>query len=180
MTSLVIDAVSSPTAPSVHFLTGENLYKASVKFSAGLFRRWHAAKFCCSLFEHALARQKKHDKIVSDFVERKSRRSPNIYSYRLLGVVGTTGALLIASSWHLQTVQLHRELTKHAMRAWASKGSREGLCPLGFEIISKQKIFFQFRGVKNKFHHFWPSLETILPTPMNASVARQLNRWLFR
>jgi len=37
MTSLVIDAVSSPTAPSVYFQTDENLYKASVKFSAGLF-----------------------------------------------------------------------------------------------------------------------------------------------
>jgi len=51
--------------------------------------------------------------------------------------------------------------------------------PLGFEIISKKRLFFQFRGVKTKFHHFcshwkkfWgnpllaPSLEKILPTPM--------------
>jgi len=98
MTSLVIDAVSSPTAPSVYFLTDENLYKASVKFSAGLFRRGHAAKLCYSVFEHALARQIKHDKTVSDFAEKMSRRSPNIYSYRLLCVVRAAGALLIASS----------------------------------------------------------------------------------
>jgi len=37
---------------------------------------------------------------------------------------------------------------------------REGrgeLCPLDFEIIGKKRLFFQFRGIKNKFHHFWPS-----------------------
>ena len=47
-----------------------------------------------------------------------------------------------------------------------------------FEIISK-KSFFKFRGVKTKFHHFWPPsgrfwenplltppLEKILPSPM--------------
>ena len=180
MTSVLIYAVLCSTAPSVYFLTGENLYETSVKISAGLFWRGHAATFCYSVFEHALARQIKHEKIVSDFVEKKVPSIDEYIQLQAFGFVRTTGALLIASSWHLQTVQLHRELTKHAMRAWASKGSREGLCPLGFEIISKQKIFFQFRGVKNKFHHFWPSLETILPTPMNASVARQLNRWLFR
>jgi len=29
------------------------------------------------------------------------------------------------------------------------------LAPLDFEIISKKGLFFQVRGVKNKFHHFW-------------------------
>ena len=55
-------------------------------------------------------------------------------------------------------------------------------CPLDFEIICKKRLFFQFRGVKNKFHHFWhplekilgksptaPPLEKILPTPMFVS-----------
>ena len=36
------------------------------------------------------------------------------------------------------------------------RGGRGGLAPLDFEIISKKRLFFQFRGVKNKFHHFWP------------------------
>jgi len=31
-----------------------------------------------------------------------------------------------------------------------------GQDPLDFEIISKKRLFFQFRGVKNKFNHFWP------------------------
>ena len=34
------------------------------------------------------------------------------------------------------------------------KGGQGG--PLDFEIISKERLFFQFRGVKTKFHHFWP------------------------
>jgi len=40
---------------------------------------------------------------------------------------------------------------------WASEGgSREGQgLPLDFEMFSK-KSFFQFRGVKTKFHHFCP------------------------
>jgi len=28
--------------------------------------------------------------------------------------------------------------------------------PLDFESISKNRLFFQFRRVKNKFHCFWP------------------------
>jgi len=28
--------------------------------------------------------------------------------------------------------------------------------PLDFEIISEKRLFVQFRGVKSKFHHFWP------------------------
>ena len=59
-------------------------------------------------------------------------------------------------------------------------GHRKGEhAPLGFENISKKRLFFQFRGVKVKFHHFWPPpgkkfgkilhlppVEKILPTPM--------------
>ena len=66
--------------------------------------------------------------------------------------------------------------TAHGRR----KGGQEGLAPLDFEIIGKKLLFFQFRGVKTKFHHFWPPtgkifgkisycpppLEKILPTPM--------------
>jgi len=56
-------------------------------------------------------------------------------------------------------------------------GSGGDLPPLDFETISKKRLIFQFRGVKNKFHHFWPlpgknfgkipywlPLEKILPT----------------
>ena len=32
---------------------------------------------------------------------------------------------------------------------------RGGRAPLDFEIIRKKRLFFQFRGVKTKFHHFW-------------------------
>jgi len=40
-------------------------------------------------------------------------------------------------------------------------GRQGGLGPLDFEIISNKRLFFQFRGIKNKFHHFWPPLEKI-------------------
>jgi len=69
-------------------------------------------------------------------------------------------------------------------QAWASEGGeREDLAPLYFEIISKKRLFFQFQGVRTKFHHFWPPPgknfgkipywpppEKILPTPMGASL----------
>jgi len=52
--------------------------------------------------------------------------------------------------------------------------------PLEFEFTSTKRLFFQFRGVKNKFPYFWPPLkknlgkspaaplplENILPMPM--------------
>jgi len=63
-------------------------------------------------------------------------------------------------------------------------GGRGGLDPpLEFENISKKRLFFQFQGVKNKFHRFWPPLEKILgksptaplekilPTPMSRTIA---------
>ena len=37
---------------------------------------------------------------------------------------------------------------------------------LDFEIISKKRLFFQFRGVKIKFHHFWPPLEKVWENPL--------------
>ena len=59
------------------------------------------------------------------------------------------------------------------------RGSWGGLVPLDFENFSNKRLFFQFRGVKTKFHHFGPlpwkisekslsgaPLEKILPTPM--------------
>jgi len=48
--------------------------------------------------EHALARKIKLDKSFSNFADNSPRRSPTMYSNRLLGVVRTTGALLRASS----------------------------------------------------------------------------------
>ena len=68
---------------------------------------------------------------------------------------------------------------------WASEGGRRGAKAslLDFEIISKKRLFFQFRGAKNKFHHFCPPLEKILgkfptgpplekilPTPMGTAL----------
>ena len=57
---------------------------------------------------------------------------------------------------------------------------RGGLAPPGFWNYWQKRLFFQFRGVNTKFHHFWPHpgknfgkipycpppLEKILPTPM--------------
>jgi len=67
------------------------------------------------------------------------------------------------------------------MGPWASEGGAD------FGIISKKRLFFQFRGVKNKFHHFWPPLEKnfgkipywtplekILPTPMDGAYQSQV------
>jgi len=63
------------------------------------------------------------------------------------------------------------------------RGEQRGAFPpLDFEIISKKRLFFQFRRVKTKFHSpllpppgknfgkipYWPPLEKILPTPMSA------------
>jgi len=36
------------------------------------------------------------------------------------------------------------------------RGGQGASAPLDFEIICKKRLFFQFRGVKNKFHRFWP------------------------
>jgi len=38
-----------------------------------------------------------------------------MYNIRLLGVVTSASALFRESSYHLQTVQLHRELNNHVM-----------------------------------------------------------------
>jgi len=59
-------------------------------------------------------------------------------------------------------------LQKHSLLSCMGIGRGTGgaLAPLDFEIISKKRLFFQFRGVQNKFHRFCPPLEKILPTPM--------------
>jgi len=55
------------------------------------------------------------------FCRQKSRRWPTVYSNRLLSAVKSTGALFRANSWHLQTVQLHRELNKYVMGVFSDK-----------------------------------------------------------
>ena len=65
--------------------------------------------------------------------------------------------------------------------AWASEGEgRGGLPPLDFESISKKRLFFQFRGVKNKFHHFWPPPGKILgKSPTGSPLEKSLRRlWI--
>jgi len=65
--------------------------------------------------------------------------------------------------------------SKHGRR----KGSRGAKAPLDFEIFSKKRLFFQFRGVKKQISPllapleknfgkipYWPPLEKILLTPM--------------
>ena len=94
--------------------------KINIKFSAGLLLGEGVLQSLTILYaEHTLARDK-YDNIFSDFADKTPVRSPTIYSnrlkkVRLLGVVRSTGALFRASSWHLQTVQLHRELNKYVM-----------------------------------------------------------------
>ena len=59
------------------------------------------------------------------------------------------------------------------------RGGMRGPCPPDFEIIGNKRLFLQLRGVKTKFHHFWPPpgkkfgkipycppMEKILPMPM--------------
>jgi len=48
-------------------------------------------------------------------------------------------------------------LTHHQHDHGRRKGRQRGTKPpLDFEIISTKTLFFRFRRVKNKFHHFWP------------------------
>jgi len=42
------------------------------------------------------------------------------------------------------------------------RGSRGDQAPLGFEVISKKRLFFQFRGVKTNFTTFGSLLENNL------------------
>jgi len=43
---------------------------------------------------------------------------------------------------------------------------------LDFEIIGKKRLFFQFRGVKNKFHHFPPPWKKIWENPLLAAPGK--------
>jgi len=82
--------------------------------------------------------------------------------------------------YHCETkyaVQHKRQIEQ--VHSWAS--GQGALVPLDFEIISKKRLFFQFRGAKTEFHHFWtppgknfgkipycPPWKKILPTPVGA------------
>jgi len=78
---------------------------------------------------------------------------------------------------------------------WSSEGRAGGRWPpLDFEIISKKRLFFQFRVGKNKFHHFWPPLEKIFgkyptatppwkkifPTPMMSTDMSLRQAWYLK
>ena len=69
--------------------------------------------------EHALARKIKYYKKVSAILQTESPVDRWLCN-RLLGVVRSTGALLRACSWNVQTVQLHRELNKYVIGAGAN------------------------------------------------------------
>ena len=69
--------------------------------------------------EHALARKIQYHKMISEVAAWKSRQLPIMCSNSLLGVARSTGALVRASSWHLQTVQLHKEHNKYLMTVWS-------------------------------------------------------------
>jgi len=57
----------------------------------------------------------------------------------------------------LQLFSIHRTSVFVVRLTHGRRMGRAGgaLPPLDFEINSKKILFFQFRGVKNKFHHFW-------------------------
>jgi len=50
-------------------------------------------------------------------------------------------------------------LRSYYLEAWASEGGARGpRSSLDFEIISKKRLFFQFRGAKSNFTTFGPPL----------------------
>jgi len=75
-------------------------------------------------------------------------RSPTMHSNRLLGVVRSTGALFRASSWHLQTVQLRRELNKYVM------GMLSDNFIAGF-FVNFIMIVSDIEGIQNKVKWSW-------------------------
>jgi len=65
---------------------------------------------------------------------------------------------------------------------WRRKGGAGGQGPLDFKIISKKSFFFQFRGVKTKFHHFYSPWKKfwenpLLPLPWKKFFRRPWNHW---
>jgi len=68
-----------------------------------------------------------------------------MYSNRLFGVVRSTGALFRTSSLHVQTVQLHRDLSKYVMGVLSDNFT--AACFVGFiTTISVTDI----EGIQNK------------------------------
>jgi len=80
MTPSVSDIVLRPTGPFLYFLTFENLYKAPVKFVAGLFRGGGGMlqRFAILYVEHALARKISTTKKYQRFCRQKV---PSIADY---------------------------------------------------------------------------------------------------
>jgi len=64
---------------------------------------------------------------------------------------------------------------RYNTETWASEGEdKEGPCPpLDFESISKKGLFYQFRGAKNKFHHFWPPWNKFWENPLLAPPGKK-------
>jgi len=141
-----------------------NSWKLIQKFSAGLFLGEGMLQSLAILYvEYALARKIKYDKIISDFEDKSPvyRRSPTICSNRLLGVIRSTGALFRANSWHLQTVQLRRELGKYVMGVWSDNFTA------GVFVSFILTVFVpDIEGVKKKAICFW------IGTTCSMNVAR--------
>jgi len=49
---------------------------------------------------------------------------------------------------------------------------------LDIEIISKNRLFFQFRRVKTKFHHFWYPFQKFWENPLLAPSRKKFFRRL--
>ena len=56
------------------------------------------------------------------------------------------------------------------------RGTGGALVPLDFEIISKERLFFLFRRVKNKFHHFWPPWKKFWENPLLSPRKKSFRR----
>jgi len=54
------------------------------------------------------------------------------------------------------------------------KGRAGGPRPPWILKLFKKRLFYQFRGVKTKFHYFWPPLEKILANPLLAPHGKNL------
>ena len=68
-----------------------------------------------------------------------------MYSNRLLGVVTSTGALVRATCWHLQTIQLHKELNKYVMGVLSDNFTT------GFLVSFIMTVFVpDIEGIQNK------------------------------
>ena len=72
-----------------------------------------------------------------------------------------------AAKTYLQRTHRNYVHKSSSLLPWASEGGGRGsLDPLDFVIISKKWLFFQFRGVKSKFHHFLPPGKKYYENPL--------------